>query len=518
MSAQDHDDVMLWDAVELLAGRGAIAFAWADEDFIPRWCYGTLSQWVHPDKSMCAHSAPLAGMETRLRALQDEPGASLLIPNVGIGTGNAPDQKVSIQAFWSEEKQEYLVVTYELGPQAEIDRDLFKQLKARRLAEENFRKAREELTEKQHHLDVLVAHAPAAVAMLDKDLRYQVVTQHWSREFGVELEPIVGRRHDDVFPTSDEPLRRSCRDGLEGRSANTGVEAVRRGDGNTQWVRWDVQPWHRQDGHVGGIVVSGDVVTELIDTQRQLEARNAELADLNRDLEEFASIIAHDLQAPIRSLQSTAEMIRARSKGRRELNGHISDLMKTIERMRTMISDLHDYSRARHRSRVVRNTDIRALVAEITDSLPAAEAFEVTFAGIEGTYPFAVAPLDLVLRNLIDNALKHHDSDTGRVLVSLRDGGSSWVFTVSDDGPGIMPADQSRVFRPFVRASGKAATSGSGMGLALVRKTVEAHGGTIEIHSNPAQARGTRLDFSWPKTDPDEGQRSLERSYQMIWR
>jgi len=501
MRSQGYDGAMLRDAVDLLAGRGAIAFAWVDQHFVSRWSFGDLAHWICTDGSICARSAPLAGMETSLRALQDNPKTSLLIPNIGLGTGSAPERKVSIQAFWSEEKESYLVVTYELGPQAEIDRDVFKQLKARRLAEENFRKAREELTEKQHHLDVLIAHAPAAVAMLDHDLRYQLVTQHWSREFGVEMEPIKGRRHYDVFPTSVEPLRRRCREGLEGRSVQMGVEAMERADGTRQWVRWDVQPWHRRNGHVGGIVVSGDIVTELIETQRQLEASNAELAELNNDLKEFTSIVAHDFQAPIRSLRSTAEAINAQ--GQHTLNGHVLELMNTIERMSTMISDLHDYSHARHRSRVVRDTDIRELVGEIAASLSGEEGFEIAFAGEDGTYAFPVAPLDLVLRNLIDNAVKHHDLASGRIEISLQEAGSNWIFTVSDDGPGIIPADQSRVFRPFVTAGGSMETPGSGMGLAMVRKTIEAHGGTIELHSNPGVTRGTSFVFSWPKIEAD---------------
>jgi len=177
--------------------------------------------------------------------------------------------------------------------------------------------------------------------------------------------------------------------------------------------------------------------------------------------------------------------------------------MNTIERMSTMISDLHDYSHARHRSRVVRDTDIRELVGEIAASLSGEEGFEIAFAGEDGTYAFPVAPLDLVLRNLIDNAVKHHDLASGRIEISLQEAGSNWIFTVSDDGPGIIPADQSRVFRPFVTAGGSMETPGSGMGLAMVRKTIEAHGGTIELHSNPGVTRGTSFVFSWPKIEAD---------------
>jgi len=503
MSRSEHSDAMLREAVDLLIRRGIVALAWIDEDFVARWSHGALADWIRPGENICLAAAPFAGMEMRLRALQDEPRSSLLLPNVGHGHGDAPDRKVSIQAIWHEERQRYLVVVYELGPQAEIDRDVFKQLKARRLAEQNVRRAREELTEKQHLLDVLVAHAPAPVAMLDGDLRYRMVTRRWLKEFGVELEPVIGRRHDEVFPTDSKTLLQGCRDSLHGKTTQANIEAIRRPDGKTQWVRWDVQPWSRGDGGIGGVIASGDILTELIETQKQLEARNAELADLNGDLEEFASIIAHDLQAPVRSLLRKVETIRSQCQPTSDMDVQLSECLTTIQRMRTMIADLHAYSRARRQSRVVRHVNIGELVAEIAASLPAAESFDVTFAGPEGTHRFPVAPLDLVLRNLIENAIKHHDCETGRVEISLDRRATEWIFTVGDDGPGIDPRDQARIFRPFAKGSVGGTSSGSGMGLALVKKTLEAHGSAIEIHSDPARVRGTRFTFRWPDRDAE---------------
>ncbi len=499
MSIATMPDTELAEAVDLLIGRGIIALAWLDENFIARWSHGALARWITLGEDICLSSMPFAGMEMRLRALQDEPKTSLLIPNIGLDQGGAQHQKVSIQTFWNEPRQAYLIVIYELGPQAETDRDLFKQLKARRLAEENFRKAREELTEKQHLLDVLIAHAPAAVAMLDRELRYRLVTRRWSREFRVELEPVIGRGHDEMFPTSTQKLRQACRDCLEDAAPHSHIEAVHPAGGKTQWVRWDIQPWSREDGRVGGVIASADILTELMETQRKLEERNAELADLNADLEEFASIIAHDLQSPIRALMRTAQAIEAHSRERPEAQADIADLLSKLKRLREMIADLHDYSRARHKSQAQRKIDMAELIAEIAGTISGAETFDIIFSGEAQDHAFPIAPLDLVLRNLIENAVKHHDRGAGRIEVSLNEHSGEWLFMISDDGPGIDPRDHARIFKPFTKASRSTGKPGSGMGLALVRKTLQAHGGDIEICSDPSLARGTRFAIRWPR-------------------
>ena len=113
-----------------------------------------------------------------------------------------------------------------------------------------------------------------------------------------------------------------------------------------------------------------------------------------------------------------------------------------------------------------------------------------------GTALFA---LDLVLRNLIENALKHHDRAGGRVLASARPTADGVEITVEDDGPGIPRDRQAAAFRPFTRLDDDPAKDGVGMGLALVQRAVQSVGGSIEIVSAPEAARGTRFRIVWPK-------------------
>jgi len=113
----------------------------------------------------------------------------------------------------------------------------------------------------------------------------------------------------------------------------------------------------------------------------------------------------------------------------------------------------------------------------------------------------AKVPLEHVLQNLISNAIKHHDRDKGKIVVSAKDLGTHIEFRVQDDGPGIDPAFHERVFGIFQTLRPRDEVEGSGIGLAIVRKAVMANGGVIGVESAPRQ-RGTSLIFTWKKSQP----------------
>ncbi|MHA6345741.1 sensor histidine kinase [Roseivivax sp. CAU 1761] len=116
-----------------------------------------------------------------------------------------------------------------------------------------------------------------------------------------------------------------------------------------------------------------------------------------------------------------------------------------------------------------------------------------------------------MLLNLVSNAMKHHDGATGRIAVraTRRDGGTR--IEVSDDGPGIPLAHQGRIFELFQTLRSRDVVEGSGLGLALVDKLVRELGGTISVHSDPEQRRGTtfRLDLPAPRAAPAPGPDAL---------
>ena len=108
-----------------------------------------------------------------------------------------------------------------------------------------------------------------------------------------------------------------------------------------------------------------------------------------------------------------------------------------------------------------------------------------------------IVPLEMVLRNLVDNAIKHHNRADGQVYITVHQPGDMIEFAVADDGPGIDPIFHERIFQMFQSLQSRDLVEGSGMGLAVVKKTVEGQGGNLRVASNKDQ--GATFYFTWPK-------------------
>ncbi len=239
---------------------------------------------------------------------------------------------------------------------------------------------------------------------------------------------------------------------------------------------------------------------EVSAKSRALEKANAELARANADLESFASIISHDLQSPMRALRYKVDdlevALSADATGK--IKSLLQDLRAQSRRMAGMLTALLDYSAVTRKIDAAEPVDTRRLIHAIVASLRVPDAFRVTIKGDWPAMETLAAPLDLVLRNLIDNALKHHDRTQGEIAVDARVEADWVVFTVADDGPGIAREHQSAIFLPFRRLELQQGVPGHGMGLALVRRTIEGLGGQILVESDAARARGTVFTIRWP--------------------
>jgi signal transduction histidine kinase len=177
--------------------------------------------------------------------------------------------------------------------------------------------------------------------------------------------------------------------------------------------------------------------------------------------------------------------------------------------MESMLDDLLVYARTGREALPVERVAITELIEEVSGIYdPTQLALQVT--GVQPVIETHVAPLRLVLQNLIDNAIKYSDSQPAAVRVLVREDDDTLTISVSDDGPGIDPRFQSKIFLPFRKLERPEEKPGTGMGLALARRAVETHNGTISVASNPAERRGATFTFTWPKhletkADLDEG-------------
>jgi light-regulated signal transduction histidine kinase (bacteriophytochrome) len=250
-----------------------------------------------------------------------------------------------------------------------------------------------------------------------------------------------------------------------------------------------------------------DANDQLEEANLALERRAQELGRSNAELEQFASIASHDLKEPLRKVQTFTEQLSTTEAD------HLSDegrdyLQRTTaagQRMQALIDDLLKFSRVATQGRPFEPVDLRAVAEQAVSDLEA--VIQQSGGSVEiGELPTVAAdPLQMrqLVQNLISNAIKfRREGVPPKVRVSGRVRGRFAEIEFADNGIGFEPRYQTRIFKVFERLHGRGAYPGTGIGLALCRKIVDRHGGTINAESTPGQ--GSTFTVTLPVAQPAE--------------
>jgi light-regulated signal transduction histidine kinase (bacteriophytochrome) len=239
--------------------------------------------------------------------------------------------------------------------------------------------------------------------------------------------------------------------------------------------------------------------TEL---EERVQERTLELSRMNEELRQFAYVASHDLQEPLRTVGSYAQLLAKRYKGRLEpeADEFIHFMVDGVTRMHVLLNDMLAYSRVTDSSaRPLKPVDLQGTLNGALMNLEA--SIKDTDAKVTcDKMPVVLADdvqLTQVFQNLISNAIKYRTAETPQVHVTAElDSSDWWKIGVADNGIGIDPKYHERVFGLFKRLHGKE-LPGTGMGLAICKKIVERHGGRIWIESDGSSS-GSRFYFTLP--------------------
>jgi signal transduction histidine kinase len=237
-----------------------------------------------------------------------------------------------------------------------------------------------------------------------------------------------------------------------------------------------------------------------------LEARTEDLQRSNSELEQFAYVASHDLQEPLRKVASFCQLLQRRYAGRLDAKAdeYIEHAVDGAKRMQALINDLLAFSRVGRTAQPREPVSCAVLLAQAWANLAA--DVRRTHATIEvGELPVVLGEASLltaVFQNLVNNALKFRADEPPRVTVTARRDGEFWLFSFGDNGIGIEPEYAERIFVIFQRLHDRATYPGTGIGLAMVRKIVEYHGGRIWLDT--AATAGARFWFTLPALPEDE--------------
>jgi light-regulated signal transduction histidine kinase (bacteriophytochrome) len=254
-----------------------------------------------------------------------------------------------------------------------------------------------------------------------------------------------------------------------------------------------------------------DRVIEIEQTNLRLSQTTDLLERRNQELDEFAHIVSHDLQAPLRGISNLAQWLVGDLAGQLpEENQHQLELIQSrVLQMSLLINGLLQYALVGRENVAPTRVNLSQLIAEVVDLLAPPSYLNVCFSTDLPTIKTQALLLKQVLSNLIGNAIKYHDAIPnpqadqpqskieGRVEILVTDEGTLWRFSVVDDGPGIAPENQRKIFSIFQTLVGRDDMKGTGIGLAVIKKIVENRGGMVAVES--AIGQGSTFSFTWPK-------------------
>jgi signal transduction histidine kinase len=233
---------------------------------------------------------------------------------------------------------------------------------------------------------------------------------------------------------------------------------------------------------------------------RVVQEQNAELERSNRDLDAFAHVVSHDLKAPLRAIGNYAAWIEEDLEGQLqgESRAHMDLLRSRVRRLERLIDGVLAYARVARERGAPGPVDVGALVRETVELLDPPAGVEVEVGEGMPTLRADRTALEQVFLNLLGNALKYGRPAAGtpRVAVTARGEDGAWVFTVRDNGPGIPPRYRERVWTLFNTGAAGDGADATGIGLAVVRRLVEAHGGSVSV--DEAEGGGAAFHVRWP--------------------
>jgi PAS domain S-box-containing protein len=245
-------------------------------------------------------------------------------------------------------------------------------------------------------------------------------------------------------------------------------------------------------------VVANDI-THQKKASFEIEQYTKLLEQKNKELESFVYVASHDLKAPLRGIVQLADWIDedlgdAKSA---EISEYLDLMNSRINRLQGLLDNLLEYSKIGRDSGELTQVNLEQLLDNVFDLIDPPKGFKIEKELFEKEINTLSVPLELILRNLIQNSVKHHDKDCGLVTIKLEKHSRSYLqFTITDDGPGILPEHHKKIFTMFQTLRPRDEVEGSGMGLSFVQKLIDIYYCNIRVESDGV--RGTSIIFTWP--------------------
>ena len=366
------------------------------------------------------------------------------------------------------------------------------------------KKAEAKLRRNENILRLFVEHAPAAIAMFDRNMCYMAASRRFLTDYDLGEQDLTGRSHYEVFPEISGRWRDIHQRCLAGALEKAEEDQFPRADGSLDWVRWEIRPWYEKEGEIGGVILFSEVITE----QKKYEERLRQAQKMEA-VGTLAGGIAHDFNNILNAIIGYAELIRPEVQGKAE--DYTEEVLQAGRRAAGLVRQILTFSRQAEQEyqRFYIQFVLKEALKLLRPTLPA--TIEIS-QNIDKDCPEILADptqVHQVIMNLCTNAYQAVGDKGGRLDISLEQltlgggdlnlagemaPGSYVVLTVSDTGCGMDRQTREKIFEPYF--STKKDQGGTGLGLAVVHGIITDCGGSIFVYSEPG--RGTTFKVYLP--------------------
>lgn len=358
------------------------------------------------------------------------------------------------------------------------------------------------LTRERARAEVILNYIGEGVLVIARDETVDYLNPAGARLLQQNPDDVLTLPQEQVFRLKDDHWQ-------NGAQAREGI--MLRPDGSELAVEY-VVAGIREDEKITGHVIAIRDISKRVQAAQALAKKTAELERSNADLQRFAYVASHDLQQPLRTVVSYAQLLRKRYAGQLgpEGNKYIEYAVDGAQRMSLLIHDLLEFSRVQAQAESRRLIQVEVCLTAVLASLRTL----IDETDTQITYdpqPTVFAnerQLARLFQNLIGNAIKFCHEQRPEVHISAQRQGDFWIFSVQDNGIGIESAYFEQIFVIFQRLHTRETYDGTGIGLAVCKRIVEAHGGEIWVESEVG--KGSRFFFSLPALPEIDGAKNLK--------
>lgn len=339
------------------------------------------------------------------------------------------------------------------------------------------------------------------MVIVGRDGKIVLINNQMEKMFGYPRQELLGQPVEILLP---EPLRGKHISEREGFFAKPEARAMgagrtlcgQRKDGSEMPIEIGLNPIERPEGTF--VLASILDITERKKVEWALLEKTAEIERSNRDLEQFAYVVSHDLQEPLRMISNFTQLLSKRYKGKLDQGADefIGFAVDGVTRMQRMISDLLEYSRIGTHGNPFETIDCADVLESALSNLKASieeNSAVITHDELPKVLGDA-GELEHLFQNLIGNAIKFRSDEPPKIHIGAEEKNGERLFSCQDNGIGIDPQYFDRIFILFQRLHKRNEYCGTGIGLAICKKVVERHGGRIWVESEPG--KGTSFFFT----------------------